>query len=327
MTDFKNKHYIASEAICEICASPVSYLEFREQPVENSFVCKSVKCRRILSHKESNPAKFKSQLRTYKKAIDARQAKIACIDKAGKKEPSENQPVSHPVPETAPGNLERPFHLVHVREGTSTLSSPSEEYLETYKAHVAAIIAEVYSVESPEEASALDIESPDIKNPGLESIEEAEASPEESHENPAFTAIGERVCGSCKGGCCSIGANHAFIKNATIERVREILPEHSAEDMLNEYLSRISDQTMEGSCINHTQTGCSLPTYLRADICNQFFCRDLLKLKGRFDTGTPPDSVLVVKLSSDLWERYCESGENEVTEVLTVQEDNSDSTQ
>jgi len=311
MTDLKNKLYVASEAICEICAAPVSYLEFLDQPVKNTLVCKGIPCRQMVSRKESNPNEYKFRVATYKKAIAIRKARMAFIDKIETNEFLENKSILQSVLETPLGDLKRPAHVVYVPTGLSKMHRLSEERIEIYKAHLTTIIEEVYSGETSEESVILD----------KLAAERTAASPERSQDNPYLNAVREQLCGICKGGCCSIGGDKAFIFNYTIARVRDMLGDPSPEDLLELYMSHVSDQTVEGACINQTKTGCSLPRNLRSDICNTYFCPALSKLGGKIGRGHSPGTVLAVKRKNDLWNRFSEASENKVTEVWMVQDD------
>lgn len=161
-----------------------------------------------------------------------------------------------------PGNSGYPPHVVSLPTGLSKPGSLNESRRVVYKAHLEALIKKVYSEKMSEGDD----------NSGIAGFEEPDSPGGDPRENPSLTATRAQLCGICKGGCCTHGASHAYISKATIERVKEALPDQSAEDILGEYMSRISDQTVEGSCINQTQTGCGLPRSLRSDICNNFFC-------------------------------------------------------
>lgn len=311
MTNFRNNHYIVHEAACEICAAPVSYMEFLDQQKQTSLVCRSMECGRIIANKETNPFLFRFEVKTYQKAIDSRRVHQAYRDGIRKKELSENQHIFHSVLDTLPQNLRRALHVVSIPTGLSTPHSLSEDRLATYKAHLEAVIAKVYSGETSEV----------VVNPENMDIERAEASTVETNENASLKAMREQLCGICKGGCCARGANHAYISDVTIKRVRETQPDLSAEELLDEYTSRAIDQPVEESCINQTQTGCGLPRRLRSDVCNDFFCPDLRKLPDKIETGSLPVSVLAIQRSNTLWRRFDESFENEITGVLMVQEE------
>ena len=307
----ENRIFNAQTAMCEICESPISRSEFLRQPIRGGMVCRALNCRRIIKQKEGNLSAFKIQVRAYRRTVEIRNAKRAHIEEVEKRENLENQLVLKSILDSQLGTLKRPLHVVNVPTARSKMCRVSEERVAAYKANLTSIIKEVYSDESLEE------------NVNLETIEveEVEASTDEVFEPSSLTLLREQMCGICKGGCCSRGEDHAYIAKATIARVKKLLPLYSPEDILDKYMACVADQTVEGACINQTQTGCGLPRTLRSDICNNFFCPELRNLEDEVDISHSPNSVLVVKRSNDMWKRFDQGSENEITEVWIAQDD------
>jgi hypothetical protein len=100
-----------------------------------------------------------------------------------------------------------------------------------------------------------------------------------THRPPQPTAFAATVagvaCGLCKGSCCGHGADDAYLDGHTMARVRSDMPELDADAVVRLYLKRVPSVAYEGSCIFQGSDGCTLERSLRADICNNYFCRGL----------------------------------------------------
>ena len=87
-----------------------------------------------------------------------------------------------------------------------------------------------------------------------------------------------QACATCRGHCCSQGADHAFINVETIHRYQRMHPRQRPRDILQVYLSCLGKKTYRDSCVYHTAEGCGLPRHMRSQLCNDFFCRGLNQL-------------------------------------------------
>lgn len=85
------------------------------------------------------------------------------------------------------------------------------------------------------------------------------------------------ACALCRGRCCDQGADTGFIDVDLLRRQVERNPEQTLHEVVTDYLQRVPDEVIAGSCIFHTQNGCVLPSEMRADICNTFICEGLSK--------------------------------------------------
>jgi hypothetical protein len=123
----------------------------------------------------------------------------------------------------------------------------------------------------------------------------ARGEPDEGAEELAVLAAG---CATCRGYCCRLGGDSAFLEVATLRRY---LAEHSGvrpRDALEAYLARLPEKTYRGSCVYHAARGCALPRDMRADQCNQWYCEGLRDLRSQMrETGT--HSALAVASDSD----------------------------
>jgi hypothetical protein len=94
-------------------------------------------------------------------------------------------------------------------------------------------------------------------------------------------------CRLCQGHCCRTGGDHAYLSVATIRRVTAQRPDLSADQLVEEYASRIPEQIVDGSCVFHGELGCVLPREMRADMCNHWLCRGLTELRERLEKESP----------------------------------------
>jgi hypothetical protein len=127
-----------------------------------------------------------------------------------------------------------------------------------------------------------------------------------------------KVCGICRGGCCTRGAEKAYLSAETMRRVLDAQPALSAQQLLDTYLERVPDKAQSGSCINHTARGCSLPTDLRSDICNRFSCEPLARLQAAQREGVPVQAVLIVRRKQDHWRRNEAAVDNRVNALAVL---------
>lgn len=95
----------------------------------------------------------------------------------------------------------------------------------------------------------------------------------------AETPIFQSSCRLCKGHCCRQGETHAFLTIGTMRRVFSQHPELSPTEVVGNYVAHLPSRSVAGSCVFHGEFGCTLPRDWRADMCNRFLCRDLLRIR------------------------------------------------
>jgi len=109
------------------------------------------------------------------------------------------------------------------------------------------------------------------------------------------------MCAMCNGKCCNKGRpHHAFIQRSTITRVLADNPELSPEELVSLYLEHIPAQSMNDSCVYHTDTGCCLREDLRADICGEFFCLHIDEYIIAHKDAAPAHSLVVSAHECDI---------------------------
>ncbi|MCA8960211.1 MAG: hypothetical protein KDC38_06840 [Planctomycetes bacterium] len=101
------------------------------------------------------------------------------------------------------------------------------------------------------------------------------------------------ACALCRGHCCNLGGDTAFLDTSTIVRVIADEPEIERDRLLETYRHLLPERTFTGSCVYHGETGCTLPRTLRADICNRFHCRGLQVLSGDVEREGATDAVIL----------------------------------
>jgi hypothetical protein len=121
------------------------------------------------------------------------------------------------------------------------------------------------------------------------------------------------ACGSCRGHCCRLGEDHAFLRPATLRRHWRAHPELTPQQVREDYLRRLPAESIAGSCIYHGRGGCALPRAMRSDVCNRYHCEELEAL--RKSAGAAP--VLALGFDKD---RYVRASLLDGGDVRTVAE-------
>ena len=103
------------------------------------------------------------------------------------------------------------------------------------------------------------------------------------------------ACATCKGQCCQQqgGKSHAFQSVEHILHMRRTHPEMTAEDMIAHFTNALPEESNEDGCVFQGPQGCVLERADRADICNTFRCRDLIRLAERIDPEATDAIALV----------------------------------
>lgn len=175
------------------------------------------------------------------------------------------------------GDDELPIPLAMVpantRELTALPASSRRSFLERLEAAIRRVFVDASAAplsRSPDELSAT----------RLSSGEPVDAS--------AMTSILRRSCATCRGKCCTAGADHAFLRDDTVERVRSEQPSLDAAGMLATYASYLPTHHYQGSCVFHTVDGCNLPRTLRSSLCNRYECGGLTQLRSALSGNDDP---------------------------------------
>jgi hypothetical protein len=94
-----------------------------------------------------------------------------------------------------------------------------------------------------------------------------------------MSAVMGTACGRCRGNCCRMGSDHAFITAGTIYAYIVDHPGRSREEVQDDYLAYLPERTLDPGCVYQREAGCALPRTMRSDTCNRFFCAPLVDLE------------------------------------------------
>ena len=110
---------------------------------------------------------------------------------------------------------------------------------------------------------------------------------EEPPPTPELAAVLGRACGVCRGQCCRLGGERAYVSEETIRRHRAAHPEADDEQVVDAYMAHLATRTYADSCVYHAPGGCTLPRDMRAGICNRFLCDGLRTYRDRHAGDEP----------------------------------------
>jgi thiamine kinase-like enzyme len=133
----------------------------------------------------------------------------------------------------------------------------------------------------------------------LERIKNAEAQREqiEDHHNQALIPPTKELtafCRVCQGKCCEDGLeNDAFLSVSALRNIFNREAFASATSMHAEYIDLLPTESISGSCLYHTDKGCSLPRRLRSETCNKFVCGKAKDFLTAIKITNPAQTVLV----------------------------------
>src|SRR5436190_6895209 len=133
-------------------------------------------------------------------------------------------------------------------------------------------------------------------------LDDAAADPEGPVGDPVpaeATALVRAACTSCRGSCCKLGEDHAFLRPATLRRFLKAHPELTRAQALQKYLDRLPEESVAGSCLYHGIRGCALPREMRSDVCNRFHCDDLEKLTVDVSAAQNREHIVAVGFDRD----------------------------
>jgi hypothetical protein len=104
-------------------------------------------------------------------------------------------------------------------------------------------------------------------------------------EPPAV--IASTVCAVCRGTCCHLGKEHAFLDAAAIRRFILFSALTDPLEIVYAYFAYLPEEAVIDGCVYQTILGCTLPRWMRAEICNVYRCKGLKqaeRLVRRHDT-------------------------------------------
>jgi hypothetical protein len=108
------------------------------------------------------------------------------------------------------------------------------------------------------------------------------------------------ICAGCRGFCCSGGDTHAYVGADTLSRLLRERPGLRSEELADLYVDRLPEQSFEGSCVFHGETGCALPRDMRSDTCNVHFCAGQHNLQAALAQGAPPRAFVATSNGGEI---------------------------
>ncbi|MEC8025534.1 MAG: hypothetical protein VX223_16510 [Myxococcota bacterium] len=101
------------------------------------------------------------------------------------------------------------------------------------------------------------------------------------------------VCGACRGGCCHRhGGDHGFVRSERLAQTSYTTHQTLAESV-RDYVAHLPEYSCKSGCVFQSSSGCSLPRTKRADICNNFICGGLRRMRAQLQ-GREDCTILVV---------------------------------
>ncbi|QYF95734.1 hypothetical protein KY495_11595 [Massilia sp. PAMC28688] len=265
------------ERCCAVCEAPLPARPDSVARPDPYPTCHAVACRMVVSRRaEMGEHGFRHYLQ-YQVQEKRRQARRALADRTMLEAEAAENAVAwralHRYAQLPATAGQDPLRLL-LPSGPRRSSTLSARRRERYRAHLAAAALAALAMAS------------------------AAAAPDPAPASP----LPGRLCALCGGGCCTRGADHAYLGPATLRRFMDTAPQLSPAQVVEAYLDRLSGTTRAGSCINHTSAGCSLPRAMRSDTCNRYQCASLEKLAAQ-DEAEAVFPVLVIRRQRDQWHR------------------------
>jgi hypothetical protein len=314
----QRRFFMQGRTVCDICGNPLTSSDFVKQKDAEWLACTSAMCRLVIHDaRKMKPPLAERHIEIFKNRLKQKReeklARDAYTREILEKEGGENHAIFAAVTKTrsrySPANL----YTLPIPCGGEVMGKPGSEKLEGYRSNLTELISKAFAIR-PGEDEQTEGEADISSGSGAET--EVRAS-----ENPAYATINGQICGICKGGCCATGGNHAYIQVETILRVRRQYPDWSEEDVLQAYLSRLGPESINGSCINQTDTRCVLPVELRSDICNSFFCSGMRRLHEHMQRQGETTAILAIQRSNNNFNAFDPGFENQVLRVVLIDGD------
>lgn len=154
----------------------------------------------------------------------------------------------------------------------------------------------------------------------MEGIEDSEANREDRKDEAVYRNKDEgnviffekKACSLCRGGCCRIGEEHAFLNEETILRYVSRHPDQKPEQVMSAFLTYLPEKTFKESCVYHTETGCSLPRNMRSHVCTDYLCDALYELRELFGREAVPKGIFFISRAQDNWNKNDLDADNRI---------------
>ncbi|MDH5181774.1 MAG: hypothetical protein OEZ39_18205 [Gammaproteobacteria bacterium] len=304
---------------CEICGDPIDQLTRMTSPAGELSVCKAMDCQRVSRQKSlMEPVLFTPYLEFNKKLIRKNRQMIAAeqvrVKQLKEQIERENAQILQAVIERHAALTAADVELVEIPSGVRSTDLINRERLHKYRTHLQHVVTEALTYEN---ADAVVYDQHRAAHEKILQIEQ------EFSSNPAIHHLCDTLCTLCKGGCCIKGAEHAYLSVFSMRQYMDEHPDVTAADIVDLYLSHVPALGIQGSCINQTRSGCSLPRELRSDICNGYYCDTLKAWKQQAMASEQDGAVLVVQRCCDNFHRFDVDTVVDVSDVRLLDETGS----
>jgi len=305
-----------SKPKCEVCDSLLTYPDFLVTSDLGYLVCRSFDCRRIMGQKSiMTPLFFKSHLEFNRKLIRQRcerdAAKKKYIEEVIEKEAQEHHDIFQAALKKYSRLSEEHTNLLVIPSGYTKSVESTDERLNQYIEHLKTIISEACNYTNASEV---------VTDEHQEAYSKRVEIDQQLDDSSNLRVISDKLCCMCKGGCCVSGKEHAYLSVFSMRRFMDENPEMSAEKVLELYLSKITLDSIESSCINNIETGCKLPRHMRSDICNGYYCDSLKRYHKKMTSLKKSEKVIAVQRSYTYWNRFEPGVNSEIVGVALVDE-------
>lgn len=301
---------------CEVCDHLITFPETLLNKNTDYTVCQSFDCNRVMNNKKTMaPLMFKSHL-DFNRALILKNRKknIATkkhIETVTNREKKENRLHLNKTLITNSYLSENDIYTLTIPCGESLSSTCENKRLSDYKEHLKSII-----IEAEEYTDSSEV----IYDEHHDAYGKRRVVENKFIEKPQLKTISDNLCTMCKGGCCASGKEHAYLSVFSMRRFMDTNPDLTGDEIFDLYISHIKTESISGSCINQTTSGCALPRDLRSDICNGYYCDPLKKYHNNMMQLEVPKVVLAIQRSYTYWDRFKLDVCNEVINVALVDE-------
>ena len=309
--------YYSGHVKCVACGVKISYAEYVAQKNNDYLVCQSFECRQVMDQKSNMPPlMFQFRLDFHRKLVSERNEKEKqrkqYLMEVKEKEKVENEAILRHIQNGGYRSKEQMMCVLNIPSDLSKVVFLSDKRRDNYKKHLQDVINRAFKTTGGD--ATMDIQH-------REAWEKLAKVERRFSQNPTLKTISDKICGMCKGGCCSSGSNHAYLSEFTIKNYIKAHPQATPDEILNAYLSSLPAESIENSCINQSANGCVLPKNMRSDICNGFYCHTLESYQKQMTESAELSSIIAVQRSYTQWNRYEPGVAADIVNIALVDED------
>jgi hypothetical protein len=285
--------------ICDVCDEPLGVFVTPSQSAENLRVCRSFECQNVIKKSTvMSPLAFKSFFDHHRSRIKKRQQFILeekqRVADLKSKHDAEHRLILDEILAADPSLSVDQIQLVEIPSGLTKTMPLESDRLKRYTDFLRDLLDQ-----AKEYSSAKDVPFDDQ----IELNKKRIAVESRLNERPNEKVISEALCVMCKGGCCPQGKDTAYLSVLTIRRYMDAHSAQTVEEVLNSYLSLLSDSPIANSCINQTNKGCALSRDMRSDLCNGYFCESIVDYQKQAINLDKSLSVLAIQRANTNWNR------------------------